>query len=120
MPDLKIVKMPIEKQSENRFMIIGDSGKVIDNAQGYGYKTINAAQKVIWYRFKGGKQKIQNIKSEALFFWKNNPEIKSFVTDFYEYNFKELYRGEVTEDDLIDSVKEKFNVTLNKKYIEYM
>ncbi len=93
--------------------------EVIDDAQGYGYKSLKSAEKAIWYKFKGGKQKIQNITAEALFFWKKNPEVKSFVTAFYENNFKELSRGEMTEDDLINGIKEKFNITLNKKYIEY-
>jgi len=30
-----------------------------------------------------------------------------------------MARGELSENDLISNVKDKFNITLNKKYLKY-
>lgn len=105
---------------EDRYVIVEkESGKTIDNAQGYGYKSFASAKKAMWYRFEGGKKKTDNTQPEAVKFWKNNPAIKAFVNDFYMYNFKEISRGEFSDNDLIKGIKEKFNIDINKKYFEY-
>ena len=73
----------------------------------------------MWYRFEGGKKKTDAAKSEAVKFWKANPQIRSFIKDLYDYNVKEMCLGEISEDDLIKEVNEKFNITLDKKYLDY-
>lgn len=42
-------------QKNKRFVIADNSGKVVDDAQGWGYKTEEKARKAMWYKFKGGK-----------------------------------------------------------------
>ena len=39
--------------------------EVIDNANGYGYKTRQNAEKAGWYKFKGGKSKKDTEPQEA-------------------------------------------------------
>ena len=129
--NLDIVKMTQKKTNqqqnpwdcdppEDRYMIIEkETKRIVDNAGGHGFKSFGAAKKAMWYRFEGGKQKIDSLKSEATKFWKAYPEIKSFVNNLYEYNVKEIALGEISDDDLVNSVKEKFNITINKKYFEY-
>jgi hypothetical protein len=124
-----IVKMPSNKnhneepwnRPEERFVIIDkDTGEILDDAQGYGYKTYTNAKKVLWYRFEGGKQKTSSLKSEANKFWKLNSKIKMFALDFYSYNVKELSRNEITEKDLVASVKRDFGVDLDIKYLKFL
>jgi len=129
--NLDIIKVPQKKinpqqdpwdcdPQEDRYMIIEkETKKIIDNAGGHGFKSFASAKKAMWYRFEGGKQKTDSLKFEATKFWKDNPLIKSFVDDFYMYGFKEMARGELSENDLISNVKDKFNITLNKKYLKY-
>lgn len=53
--------------TEIRYKII-DNNKIIDDAQGYGYKSKVSANKAIAYKFKGGKQKnTQKLKIERNF-----------------------------------------------------
>lgn len=105
---------------EDRYMVIEkETKRIVDDARGYGFKSFESAKKAMWYRFDGGKQKIDSLKSEAKKFWKANPEIKSFVNNLYEYNVKEIALGEISEDVLVESVNEKFNITINKKYFDY-
>lgn len=131
MDNLSIINKPLDKKiksqdpwdqdiNDNRYIIINkETGKTIDDAQGYGYKTFKSARKAMWYRFEGGKKKTDAAKSEAVKFWKANPQIRSFIKDFYDYNVKEMCLGEISEDDLIKEVNEKFNITLDKKYLGY-
>ena len=44
-----------EFNSENRFIIINEeTGEVLDDAQGYGYKTEQSAHKASWFKYGGG------------------------------------------------------------------
>lgn len=39
-----------------------ENDKVVNNAQGYGYKDKQKATKAMWYKFDGGKKKKDNEK----------------------------------------------------------
>ncbi len=105
---------------EDRYVITEKAtGRTIDDAGGYGYKSFESARKAMWYRFEGGKKKTNSMRSEATKFWKNNQAIKVFVNDFYMCNVKEIARGEFSDNDLIKGIKEKFNIDINRKYFEY-
>ena len=45
---------------ETRYRIEDDEGNIIDDAQGYGYKSRKNAAKVLWYKFKGGREKLND------------------------------------------------------------
>ena len=115
-------KMQIKTKAESdkydpRFVIADDNGKVIDDAQGYGYKSKQSAAKAMWYKFKQGKQKIAKHKQDKIAFFKKHKGLNKFLCSIWENNFKEMARGETTEQDIIDCVKEEFNIDIPKKYI---
>ena len=100
-----------------RFAIADDSGKIVDNAQGYGYKTKKSASKAMWYRFGGGRQKMKSISDRSKHFFKQNPKIKEFINDLYEINFKEIARGEVSSGDILSCVNSEFNIKMPKEFL---
>jgi len=100
-----------------RFVIVDDDGKIIDDAQGYGYHSKSTASKALWYKFKGGKTKLNQEKKDRNDFFQKNKGLKKFLNRIYETNFKEIARGEVTDQDIIDEIKEKFNIDIPKKYL---
>lgn len=74
-----------DEHLESRFDICDEKGNVIDDAQGHGYKTEQKAHRAAYYKFKGGKEKIE----EAVAFWKANPVFAKQMSDFLLANFKE-------------------------------
>jgi hypothetical protein len=106
------------ERKENGYVIVDKDGKIIDDAQGYGYKTFNNAKKAMWYKFEGGKQKKQDLKMERNRIFKENPGLEKHINNFYETWFKELSRGEVTEDDLIKDIEENFGISYSKNLLK--
>jgi hypothetical protein len=105
-------------QHDKRFVIIDDSGNIVDDAQGWGYKTEEKARKAMWYKFKGGKKKIDKREEEKRVFFDNHQGLDKFLHRIWENNFKEIARGEVTEQDIIDDVKKEFGIDLPKEYVQ--
>lgn len=70
--------------TQTRFDICGLDGTVIDDAQGYGYKSAQAAHKAAAYKFKGGRQKTE----VANLFWRKNPDFAKKLADVLLINFK--------------------------------
>lgn len=71
--------------TQTRFDICDTDGKVIDDAQGYGYKSAQSDHKAAAYKFKGGKQKADAAKS----FWRRNEEFAKKLSDMLLDSFKE-------------------------------
>lgn len=67
-------------ETQIRFDICDSDGKVIDDAQGYGYKSAQSAHKAASYKFKGGNKKA---------FWRKNKEFAVKLTDMLLINFKD-------------------------------
>lgn len=104
-----------------RYVISDNTGRVVESAQGYGYKSIEAATKAMWYHFKGGKEKIRSIEEEARNFWRKHEKVKKELNDLFEMWIKELARGEISEQDLVDEVCKKYAMdNFPLKYLEYM
>jgi len=103
--------------TETRFAIADDNGKIIDDAQGYGYKTEQKAHKAMWYKFEGGKQKINKKEKDRNNFFKQHIGLEQFLNDIMENNFKEIARGEVTDQDILDWIKEESNIDMPKEYL---
>ena len=103
---------------ETRYAIADDEGKIVDDAQGYGYKTAQKAHKAMWYKFQNGKQKIKSTEANRKKFFKECPGLDKFLQNIYEWNFKEIARGEVSDEDILNDVKEKFNVDMPKEYLK--
>lgn len=63
-----------------RFEIVDtDTGEVVDNANGYGYKSKPNAYKAGWYKFGGGKKKVDD--SESWWRMKEHRAFRSFLED---------------------------------------
>lgn len=101
-----------------RYVIADDNDKIIDDAQGYGYKSKQNAYKAMNYKFKGGKQKKQQKESKKKAFFKKYNGLEKFINDIYEINFKEILRGEVTEEDIKQEIKEKFDIDIPSEYLK--
>ena len=111
---MKVIPKDNFDPSNPRYVIVNDDGKVIDDAQGYGFKTKKNAHRKMSYSFKGGKQK----KNKQKKFFKENPDIKKEIDELLEYNFKEILRKEITLDDIKEFIDEKFNIDLPKEYLK--
>ena len=73
-----------------RFVIVDkETGEVVDDAQGWGYKDKNKAYKAAWYKFGKGKAKVD----EAVAWWKEHPD---FQDDVEEMLFIRTKEGEPT------------------------
>ena len=102
---------------EERFIIIDENNKTVDDAQGYGYKSIEKAEKAMWYKFNGGKQKMQSEADKRKSFFKKYNGLEQFIYSVFENNYKEMARGEVTDEDILKDIKDKFGVDMPKKYL---
>jgi len=102
---------------ETRYAIADDDGKIINDAQGWGYKTEQKAHKAMWYKFNGGKQKIQSELDKRKSFFKKHNGLEQFVQNIIENNFKEIARGEVTDEDILKDIKDKFGIDMPRKYL---
>lgn len=85
----KVVPMP---DKPGRFIIVeSDSGVVIDDAQGYGYKTVRNAYKAGWYKFKGGKAKVVAGKS----WWNKHSAFAAALEEPMFFIEKQVGHGEI-------------------------
>jgi hypothetical protein len=109
--------LKVEYWKEGRFIIIDeDSGEVVDDAQGYGYKDKQKASKAMWWKFGGGKEKKDNEKTLFKDWIKNDTNKKIFceINDIIEINFKEIARKEVTISEIIKEVENNHNLKIPK------
>ena len=86
-----------------RFEIVStETGEIIDNANGYGYKSKPNAYKAGWYKFGGGKKKVD----DAVAWWrkKEHREFLNWLNDV-EIDFAKDY-GEDYENELADAAAE--------------
>lgn len=86
----RVVRIPIDEafgifDTQTRFDICDMDGKVIDDAQGYGYKTAQSAHKAAAYKFKGGKQTSDSAKA----FWRKHKYFANKLSNMLLDNFKE-------------------------------
>ena len=119
---MKAPQYEVIKRNDGRYVITNaETQEVIDNANGYGYKTRQNAEKAAWYKFKGGKGKKDAEKREAIAFWRQHNDFGKAVQDYYETWFKEIARGETDPDaDLAQLAQEMGVEGFKKQYVEYL
>jgi hypothetical protein len=117
MSDYKVIVMP---KDEHRFVIADKDGKVVNDAQGYGYTSKGAASKAMWYHFGGGKSKIDSSKQAALKFWRENKEAAKELKYLFDCYLKELAMDERSTQDVLDEVNDKFKIKIPKSYVKYL
>jgi hypothetical protein len=117
--------VPIEKKIEidgihhyleKRFIVVDDEGLVIDDAQGYGFKTASGAHKAIWYTLGGGKEKVNNHKKEFEKFKKSNKKLMLDFERTLELNFKENI--DVTE--VLADLEKKYETEIPPNIKKYL
>lgn len=103
--------LKITPNNKNRFHITNSKGEVIDDANGFGFKTRKSASKALWYKFKNGKEKIKKEKSDLdkLLEKENYKKMKEEIENTMEWNFKDLGMGIITIEDIFDSVEKEFD-----------
>ena len=109
--------MKVEYWKEGRYVIIDEiTGEILDDAQGYGYKDKQKATKAMWWKFKGGKEKIDNEKKLFKDWVKTDINKKIFkeINDTIEYSFKEIALGETTLDEIIKEIENRENILIPK------
>ncbi|HUS48769.1 MAG TPA: hypothetical protein VMZ91_01275, partial [Candidatus Paceibacterota bacterium] len=79
--------------------------------------TKQKAAKAMWYKFKNGKQKIENKKKKIEKIFKENPGLEKFIDDLYEINVKEIAMGEYSSKDIIKAINDKFNIDFSEIYL---
>ena len=102
---------------ETRFVIVEKGkDKVLDDAQGYGYKTAQGAHKAGWYKFQRGKEKISSEKALAKQFWKQHPELVSEV----EQNMWYALKDGISDLELEKQYMDEYNMPKGAlKYLEF-
>ncbi len=71
--------------TQTRFDMCDMDGNVIDDAQGYGYKTAQSAHKAASYKLNGGKQRSDAAKA----FWRKHKDFAKTLSDWLLVNFKD-------------------------------
>lgn len=104
-------------QEETRYAIADSSGVIIDDAQGYGYKSAKSASKAMWYKFKGGRSKMYSDKSATINYWRDKKKIAQKIFDALELNFKEISRDEITEEEIIDEIEKDSGMILDRHMV---
>lgn len=108
---------------ETRYVIVEKvTGKLLDDAQSYGYKTAQGAHKAGWYKFQLGREKMKSEKIAAKKFWKKHPELKGEAEQCLWYACKEIGSGErkggITESEYADIEKTLGIPKVAMKYFE--
>lgn len=101
----------ISKRDDDRFVIADpNTGAVLDDAGGYGYKTAQKAHKAAWYKFNGGKEKTDAKKARANSFWRNNKTFAKGVDKMLENDYKEIAFGEVSLDEELQKMADEMGI----------
>lgn len=108
-------------ENEIRYVIVEKgTGKVLDDAQGYGYKTAQGAHKAGWYKFQRGRDHIITGAEKAKEFWDLHPEAAKEIENQMEMWYKELARGEFTFEQIISEVEKRFLLDVPQEILKYI
>lgn len=90
-----------DETTETRYRIVDDDGKIMDDAQGYGYKSSTAASKALWYKFKGGRAKMAMDERMRKEIYRKHPGFHSDCDRYFmQYGIKD------SRADQLESIKE--------------
>ena len=105
--NVKAVESQVLSKKDKRFVVIDqDTGEILDDAQGWGYKSAVNAHRAWAYKNRDKTKDKEKMQRKAeIFAWLQ--EHKSFVRTLDAYAF-EIAKGSWDEDDKIDSKLVKF------------
>lgn len=94
-----------EPHSERRFQIVNeDTGEVVDNAQGYGFKTAQKAYRFLAWKF-GKKQKDKDWEKKMVqAYIKQNPGLEEELVELTLRGIKE--GQQITEEDIVELLED--------------
>lgn len=113
MADEKKCEFKVVPMSDNpgRFVIIEvEGGVLLDDAQGYGYKTARNAYKAGWYKFNGGRGKLAMARD----WWKSHREFAEALGEAELVLAKECASGKAFSEGLQEiaaSLAAEFGIT---------
>lgn len=102
-----------------RFRLEDLNGVILDDAQGYGYKTMHSASKAGWYKFKNGKNTIDYRKKAADKFMRQHSDIVDDINYIRCNALKENASEEETNLAIIELLKSN-NLTLPIESFKYL
>jgi len=106
----------IRKDEGIRYIIIDKkTGEIIDDAQGYGYRSKQKAYRALSYKYRGGKEKLSKYET----FWKKNKKIAKHIREIHTIWYKENLRAEITADDILHDILNKFNIDIPKDLLKH-
>ena len=103
MPNITVIEHPkLSEEYEKRYIIINkDTGEVLDDAQGYGYKSISKAYAAYSYKNRDeSKDKEKRARKKHIQKWME--EHKSFVELMDTFSF-EIVKGSWGPDEKFDA-----------------
>ena len=115
-----------EKQGQDvwgkRWQIVNPTtGEILDDAQGYGYKTKQRALKAGWYKFADGKAKMDATTKAAEQFWRNHKSFAKKINELQETWFKEILMGEINLDEAAATLAKDLGVQgFHKKFLAHL
>lgn len=114
----KAVEMPNGDPYDPRWILVDPvSGKMLDDAQGYGYKSKQNAIKAGWYKFGGGKKKVD----AAEVFWKRNRKFAEKVQELFELNFKAIFYDKLDVGPDVDKLAKELGVVgFQQEFLSYL
>lgn len=111
----------LEKETEYKIVsfkqgrfAIANNDKIVDDAQGYGYKDRQRASRAMWYKFKGGREKI-DLQKKNLNSWRkkeDNNKIFNKINKLIESYYKEICRGETIIKEIFEEIEKEFEIEL--------
>ncbi len=107
----EVREKPGKESWDKRWILVDPvTDKVLDDAQGYGYKSKQSAIKAGWYKFGGGKRQLDTAAKDADRFWRNHKEFGQKIQALEETWFKEIARGEINLEQEVQTMAEALGI----------
>ena|SRR6185369_16952034 len=122
-PASKRKSWAIREDSRGRFILVSSEDKniILDDAQGYGYKSAQNAAKAAWYKLDNGKVKLEKRSAAAKQFWRKNRAAADEARGFLNGFAKVLALGEYTMADMVERINEACGVKIPAVwYLDYL
>lgn len=122
-PSTKQKSWAIKEDTRGRFILVSseDKNTILDDAQGYGYKTAQNAAKAAWYKFDNGKVTLDKRSTTAKTFWRKNKTVADEARGFLTGFAKVLATGEYTMSDMVERINEACGVKIPEVwYLDYL
>ena len=103
----------------SRYIIIdADTSEILDDCNGFGYKSIDSATKAIWWKFKNGKEKTEQNKKNYQEWLKIDIHSKFIerINEIILINLKSI----IDEEDIIKQVENECNIKFPREFKRYI